>query len=80
LQETAEERMTVFAVIGEQCKKDGHHPTPPPLEIVKFPGLSPFTFLEKGIYINISASASTNAYSCFLLHFYPLLEMEVDLE
>jgi hypothetical protein len=80
LQETAEERMTVFAVIGEQCKKDGHHPTPPPLEIVKFPGLSPFTFLEKGIYINISASASTNAYSCFLLHFYPLLEMKVDLE
>jgi hypothetical protein len=25
-------------------------------------------FLEKGIYINIPASALTNAYSCFLLH------------
>jgi hypothetical protein len=24
-------------------------------------------FLEKGIYINISASASTNAYGCSLL-------------
>ncbi|CAN6291945.1 unnamed protein product [Urochloa humidicola] len=39
LQETAEERMTVFAVRVEECIKSGHRPTPPPLEIVKFPEL-----------------------------------------
>uniref|UniRef100_A0A804LBS2 SKP1-like protein 1A n=1 Tax=Zea mays TaxID=4577 RepID=A0A804LBS2_MAIZE len=37
MQETAEERMTGFAVRGEKYRKHGERPPQPPLEIVKYP-------------------------------------------
>jgi hypothetical protein len=40
MQETAEERMTGFAVRGEKYRKHGERPPQPPLEIVKYLGLS----------------------------------------
>ncbi|PWZ04451.1 SKP1-like protein 1A [Zea mays] len=39
MQETAEERMTGFAVRGEKYRKHGERPPQPPLEIVKYPAL-----------------------------------------